>query len=371
MAALFSPLSLGSLELANRIVVSPMCQYSAEQGSATDWHMIHLGQLALSGAGLLIIEATAVERTGRISPRCLGLYTDANEEALARVLSVVRRYSDIPIGIQLAHAGRKASARVPWVGGGPLAADEGPWPAVAPSARPFADGWPAPAMLDRTGMDAVRDAFTQAARRAARLGIDLIELHAAHGYLLSQFLSPLANRRTDDYGGSLANRMRFPLEVFDALRAAWPARPLGVRLSATDWVEGGITLDEATAVAAALARRGCDYACLSSGGNSPAARIPFEPGYQVPFAAHVRAETGLRTMAVGLIVEPLQAEAIVAAGDADAVALARGFLDDPRWVWHAADALGAQLAVAKQYERARPALWPTARRARVGGRPPA
>ncbi len=361
MAVLFERLDLGGLELANRVVVSPMCQYSAEDGAATDWHVIHLGSLALSGAGLLIIEATAVEPAGRISHGCLGLYSERTEAALARVLAAVRRWSPIPIGIQLAHAGRKASARVPWEGGGPLKADEGAWSTIGPSASPFADGWPAPEALDRAGMNAVRDDFVQAARRAARLGFDLVELHAAHGYLLSEFLSPLANRRTDSYGGSLENRMRYPLEIFEAVRGAWCDRPLGVRLNATDWASAGIVPEDAVAFAAALAGRGADYVCVSGGGNDAGAKIPVEPGYQVPFAARIRAEAGLATMAVGLIVEPRQAEAIVARGQADAVALARGFLDDPRWVWHAADALGAAPPVARQYERARPGLWPGGR----------
>ncbi len=367
MSALFEPLTLRALRLPNRVIVSPMCQYSAEDGRATDWHLMHLGQLALSGAGALFVEATAVEPAGRISPHCLGLYSDETEAALARVLKAVRRYSDIPIGLQLAHAGRKAASRVPWRGGGPLGADDARWPVVGPSAAPFAEGWQTPAALDQEAMDALRTTFAAATERAARLGFDLLELHAAHGYLLSEFLSPHANMRDDLYGGSAQNRMRFPLETFDAVRAVWPAeRPFGVRYNGTDWAEGGVTTDDAVGFAAALKQRGCDYVCVSGGGNTPRADVPLEAGYQVPFAAHVRAETGLATMAVGLIVDPKQAEAIVSSGEADCVALARGFLDNPRWVWHAAEELGATLAVTPQYERARPPKWPGAGYIRPG-----
>jgi 2,4-dienoyl-CoA reductase-like NADH-dependent reductase (Old Yellow Enzyme family) len=361
MSALFSPLTLRGLTLANRVVISPMCQYSADHGSASDWHIMHLGSMALSGAGLVIIEATGVEPRGRISPGCLGLYSDDNEKALARVLSIVRRHSETPIGIQLGHAGRKASINVPWRGGKPLTAAEGAWATVGPSALPFDAGWHVPAALDRAGMKQIIDAFVAAARRAERLGLALIEVHSAHGYLLSQFLSPIANRRTDDYGGSLENRLRFPLELLGALRQAWPDKPLGARLNGSDWVEGGIDIEQAVAYAAALKKIGVDYVCCSGGAQSPAQKIPVAPHYQVPFAAEIKKRTGIATMAVGMITDPKAADGIIAKGEADLIALARAVMDNPRWPWHAADLLGAELAVVKQYERARPKLWPGAR----------
>ena len=356
MPALFQPLKIGSLELENRIVIAPMCQYSAREGNATDWHAIHLGHLALSGAALLIIEATAVTATGRITPSDLGLYSDANEAALARVLAMVRAQSAMPLGMQLAHAGRKASSRAPWDGGQQIAsADAQGWVADAPSALPHSPGEDSPRALDAVGLARVRDAFAQAAVRAARLGIAAIELHAAHGYLLHEFLSPLSNQRDDAYGGSLDNRMRFPLEVFDAVRAAFPVeRPVWVRLSATDWVDGGWDVDSSVAFAKALAARGCAAIHVSSGGVSPQQKIPLGAGYQVPFAARIKAETGLPTIAVGLITEPEQAEAVVASGEADAVALARAMLYDPRWPWHAAARLGAKVRAPRQYWRSQP-----------------
>lgn len=356
MSHLFQPLRLGPLQLANRIVIAPMCQYSAEEGSATDWHLIHLGQLALSGAGLLIVEATAVSAAGRISPQDLGLYSDANEAALARVLAAVRRNSPIPVAIQLSHAGRKGSSRAPWEGGTQIDPDQpGGWKTQAPSPLAHAAGEDLPHALDPEELARVRADFVRAAQRAARLGLAGIELHCAHGYLLHQFLSPLANQRRDEYGGSLANRMRFPLEVFGAVRASFPAdRPVWVRVSATDWVDGGWTLDETAAFAQALQALGCAAIHVSSGGVSPAQKIPLGPGYQAPFARRVKQQTGMPTIAVGLITEPEQAEAIVAQGDADAVALARGMLYDPRWPWHAAAKLGAQVSAPKQYWRSQP-----------------
>jgi 2,4-dienoyl-CoA reductase-like NADH-dependent reductase (Old Yellow Enzyme family) len=352
---LFSPFALRSLTLRNRIVVSPMCQYSATDGAANDWHSVHLGQMAVSGAGLVLIEATAVEREGRITPGCLGLWDDPTEAALARTLAAIAAVSDTPVGIQLGHAGRKASSGRPWEGGMLVPTGAGGWIPVAPSARPHRDDEPPPVALDDAGLARIRAAFVDATRRAARLGLRAIELHAAHGYLLHQFLSPLANARTDRYGGALADRMRFPLEVFDAVRAEWPAdRPLGVRVSATDWVDGGWDLEQTVAFAKVLGERGCDWIDASSGGVSPAQKIPLGPGYQVPFAARIRAETGLTVMAVGLITEPAQAEAIVAEGQADMVALARGLLWNPRWPWHAAAALGASVSVPRQYWRAQP-----------------
>jgi 2,4-dienoyl-CoA reductase-like NADH-dependent reductase (Old Yellow Enzyme family) len=356
MSQLFQPLDIGTLRLANRIIIAPMCQYSARDGSALDWHLIHLGHLALSGAGLLIVEATAVSAEGRITAEDLGLYTNANEAALARVLEAVRANASIKIGMQLAHAGRKASSRAPWQGGAQVPLGEsGGWPAVAPSARPHAAGEQAPLALDRAGLQKVRDDFARAAQRAARLGLDGLEIHAAHGYLLHQFLSPLANARTDEYGGSLDNRMRFPLEIFDVVRAAFPGdKPVWARISATDWVAGGWDIDGTVALAQALKARGCAAIHVSSGGVSPQQAIKLGPGYQVPFAQRVKAEVGLPTIAVGLITEPEQAETIIATGEADAVSLARAMLYDPRWPWHAAARLGARVEAPKQYWRSQP-----------------
>ncbi len=362
-SALFSPITLRALTLANRVVVAPMCQYSADDGRADDWHLMHLGSLAVSGAGLVITEATGVEARGRITPGCLGLYTDAQEEALGRVLEFCRRHGEARIGVQLAHAGRKAAAQLPWDGGGPLGAEEGAWPTVAPSAVPFAEGWSEPAAMDLADMAEIKQAFVASAHRAARLEADLIEVHAAHGYLLSSFLSPLANHRDDDFGGSLENRMRYPLEVIAAVREAWPAdRPLGVRFSATDWEEPGWTLEDSVVFARALKALGCDYAHLSSGGNSPSRPPvgPGEPGYQVPFAEAVKREVGIATIAVGMIRDPRLAEACVAEGRTDMVALARGMLYDPRWAWHAAEELGAEAPYPRQYLRSHPARWPKA-----------
>jgi 2,4-dienoyl-CoA reductase-like NADH-dependent reductase (Old Yellow Enzyme family) len=356
MSRLFEPLKFGNLQLDNRILIAPMCQYSATDGTPGDWHLIHLGHLALSGAAMLILEATAVTPEGRITPGDLGLYDDANEAGLARVLDAVRAHAPIKLGMQLAHAGRKASSRAPWDGGAQLRPDEpGGWKAVAPSAVPHAAGEDAPLALDAQGMRRVRDAFADAARRAARLGLDGIEVHAAHGYLLHQFLSPLANHRDDAYGGSLANRMRFPIEVFDAVRQAFPAeKPVWVRISATDWVPGGWDIEGTVALSQALKDRGCAAIHVSSGGVSPQQVIKPGPGYQVPHAQRVKAEVGLPTIAVGLITEPEQAEAIVANGEADAVALARAMLYDPRWPWHAAAKLGARVRSPRQYWRSQP-----------------
>jgi len=359
MPRLFDPIPLRSLTLPNRILVSPMCQYSAIGGSATDWHMAHLGSLALSGAGLLCVEATAVTPEGRITPGDLGLYSDDNESALARVVRMIRSVSTIPLAIQLAHAGRKGSSGAPWEGGQLVPAERGGWQPVAPSAVAHAEGEPPPRPFALDELPRLREAFAEAARRSARLGFDAIELHCAHGYLLHEFLSPVSNRRNDAYGGSLANRMRFPLEVFDAVRAAFPAdRPVGVRVSATDWLEGieaeSWTVESTVEFGQALKQRGCDWLDVSSGGISPRQKITLGPGYQVPFAEIVRTEVGLPTIAVGLITEPRQAEAIVERGRADMVALARAFLCDPRWPWHAATALGGKVDGPRQYWRALP-----------------
>jgi 2,4-dienoyl-CoA reductase-like NADH-dependent reductase (Old Yellow Enzyme family) len=353
---LFESLEVGGLKLDNRIVIAPMCQYSAVDGCMTDWHMLHLGHLALSGAGLLTIEATAVSPEGRITYGDVGLYSDANEAAMARVLDGIRQWSTIPIAVQLAHAGRKASTEVPWKGGAQIL-PESPkgWRTVAPSPLPMNPNEVLPTALSRDEMTRIREAFAAAARRAARLGIDAVQLHGAHGYLMHQFLSPLSNRREDDYGGSLANRMRFPLEVFDAVRAAFPAdRPVTMRVSATDWVEGGWSIDQTCAFAEELEKRGCSAIHVSSGGVAAAASVPLGPGYQVPLARKVKRAVKIPVVAVGLITDFDQAEAILAAGDADLIGLARALLYDPRWPWHAAAHFGAQVRVPNQYLRSQP-----------------
>jgi 2,4-dienoyl-CoA reductase-like NADH-dependent reductase (Old Yellow Enzyme family) len=356
MSQLFTPYTLGRQRLENRIVIAPMCQYSAVEGQATDWHLIHLGHLALSGAGLLFLEATAVTPQGRISPSDLGLWSDETENALGRVIEAVRTYSNMPFAIQLAHAGRKASTATPWAGHGQLPLEQGGWQTCAPSPLPWSDRERSPEALDRQRMAEIRQAFVTAAIRAHRLGIEVIEIHAAHGYLLHQFLSPLANHRDDDYGGTLNNRMRFPLEVFDAVRNAIPAEvPVGIRISATDWIEGGWDIEQSLALALGLKQRDCAFIHVSSGGLSPLQQIPATPGFQVPFADRIRKESGLPSITVGLITEAQQAEDIVASGQADLVALARGILYDPRWPWHAAAALGEQVTAPPQYWRSTPA----------------
>jgi 2,4-dienoyl-CoA reductase-like NADH-dependent reductase (Old Yellow Enzyme family) len=355
---LFRPIALRGLDLANRIAIAPMCQYSALDGAAQDWHLQHLGSLALSGAGLVMTEATAVEADGRITLGCLGLYNDETEQALARTIAGIRKFAATPIGMQLGHAGRKAASHVPWHGGGPLADEEGAWQPSGASPLPNLDGWQVPDELDATGLDRVKAAFVSAAQRALRVGIDLLELHGAHGYLLHTFLSPLANRRADRYGGSRENRMRYPLEVFDAVRAVWPAdKPLGVRVSATDWLDGGLTIADTIAFGHELKARGVDYVCVSSGGIGRP-RIPVAEGYQVPLARQFRAETGIVTRAVGMIADPTHAERILVEQDADMIALARAVIDDPRWPWHAAARLGGEIAYPPQYERGTPKLWP-------------
>jgi NADPH2 dehydrogenase len=355
MSTLFSPLKLRDITLRNRIVISPMCQYSAENGAATAWHMIHLGHLALSGASVLFTEATAVEPEGRITSGDLGLYNDETEAALKPVLAAIRKYSEIAVAMQVAHAGRKASSRLPWEGGQQLPVLEGGWIAHAPSSLPQKDGEQPPAALDKAGLARIKNAFVETTKRAARLGFDAIEVHSAHGYLLHEFLSPISNQRTDEYGGSLENRMRFPLEVFDAVRGAFPVgKPVGVRVSASDWVEGGWDIQQTVAYTKELKQRGADWLDASSGGVSPKQQIKLGPSYQVPFAEAVKKETGITTMAVGLITEPKQAEDIVASGKADLVALARGALFDPRWPWHAAAELGASVDAPPQYWRSPP-----------------
>lgn len=370
MSKLFSPIQLAQQILPNRIVASPMCQYSAADGCATEWHLQHWMQLAISQAGLVILEATAVERRGRITHGDLGLYSDANEVALARALAPARRvaHDDTKFGIQLAHAGRKASASRPWEGGRALTPTEDPWPTVAPSALAVGRGWHTPSAMEPSDIERAVDAFVQAARRAVGLGFEVIELHGAHGYLLHQFLSPLSNQRRDDYGGPLENRMRFPLQVARAVRSVVPrSHVVGMRITGTDWHEDGIGPDEAVRLTEVLKEVGLDYICVTSGGIVPGLDIPVGPDYQVPFAARVKRETGMPTQAVGMIVEPAQAERIVADGDADMVALARALLDNPRWPWHAAQALGVELSVVPQYERSLPRLWPGAELKRRNG----
>lgn len=353
---LFSPLTVGKLKLSNRIVIAPMCTYSAQDGCMTDWHLIHLGHLALSGAGLLTIEATAVEPEGRITYGDVGLWSDETEQAMARTLESVRRWSDMPIAIQLAHAGRKASTDLPWKGGRQIAPDHANgWQTLSASASSFAEGENPPTALDHAGIERVRTAFADAARRAGRLGIEAVQIHAAHGYLLHQFLSPLSNRRDDNYGGSLENRMRLTLEVFDAVREAFPAdRPVSVRVSGTDWVEGGWDIGQTVALAQALEARGCDAIHVSSGGLDPRQQIPVGPNYQVPLARAVKQAVKMPVVAVGLITDYEQAEAIIGTGDADLIGLARTILYDPRWPWHAAAHLGARVRAPEQYLRSQP-----------------
>jgi 2,4-dienoyl-CoA reductase-like NADH-dependent reductase (Old Yellow Enzyme family) len=355
MSALFSPIMLRRLTLPNRIMVAPMCQYSADNGEANDWHFTHINSLALSGAAMFCIEATAVEAIGRITPGCLGLYDDATEAALKPILASVRKHSKTAVAMQLAHAGRKASSHVPWDGGQQIPISQGGWQAEGPSAVPHKEGEAPPLALDALGLKRIRDAFVATARRAERLGIDALEVHSAHGYLLHQFLSPISNKRTDQYGGSLQNRLRYPLELFDAVRAAFPAhKPVGIKVSSTDWVDGGWDLEQTIAFAHELKKRGVDWIDASSGGVSPLQKIPLGPGYQVPFAQAIKEATGLTTIAVGLITEASQAEDIVASGKADMVALARGMLYDPRWGWHAAVQLGGQVEAPPQYWRSQP-----------------
>jgi 2,4-dienoyl-CoA reductase-like NADH-dependent reductase (Old Yellow Enzyme family) len=363
---LFTPIQLGGITLPNRIVVAPMCQYSADDGCMSDWHLMHLGTLAASGAGLTVIEATGVTREARITHGCVGLYSEANEAAMKRAVDFYRRISKNPLGIQLAHAGRKASSQRPWEGGKALSAGESPWPTVSSSALAFGDGWHVPHELSVAEIREVAEAFVRAAERARRVGLDAVELHSSHGYLMHQFLSPLSNKRTDRYGGSLENRMRAPLEVARALREAWPKeRCLGARITASDWVDGGFELDDAVAYASELKSIGFDYVCVSSGGLVPQARIKVEPGYQVGFARRIKT-VPIAVRAVGMIADPEQAERIVADGQADMVALARGILDNPRWVWHAAEKLGAKIDYPPQYARSHPDVWPGSKVARPG-----
>lgn len=359
---LFSPIKLRNLELWNRIVVAPMCQYSAVDGTMTDWHIQHLGSLANSGAGLVIVEATGVELAGRITHGCTALCSDANEAAMRRVVASCKEFGTAAIGIQLGHAGRKASAERPWEGGASLK-DASAWQTKSASSIPFDDGWHTPHSMTLEDIDQIKRAFVEATVRADHAGFDLIEIHAAHGYLLNQFLSPISNTRNDQYGGSLENRVRLPLEIFAAMREVWPAsKPLGIRISAVEWFDGGITIEDSIAFAHGLKTLGCDFIDVSSGGNAARQKIALKAGYQVPFAAAIRKATGIPVMAVGLITDPQHAEAIVADGEADMVALARGFMDDLRWGWHAAWSLGVEPRLAPQHRRIGPKSWPPAQK---------
>ena len=355
-STLFSPITLRDVTIANRITVSPMCQYAATEGVPGDWHLVHLGQFAQSGPGLIFVECTGVEPQGRITPGCTGLYDDATEAAFARILQFMRSVGPARIGIQLGHAGRKGSTVAPWEGGGYLEGTAA-WITESASDVPYLQGWPAVRAMDETALERVKVAFVEAAQRADRAGFDVVEVHMAHGYLLHQFLSPITNRRADGYGGSSEARMRFPLEVFRAVRAAFPEeKPVLVRLSATDWIEGGWDLPQSTVLCQALKEAGCDMVDVSSGGLDQRQQIVTGPGYQVAFAETIRREAGVATMAVGQITDPVQAETIVVTAQADMVALARGMLWDPRWTWRAALALGEEIALPAAYARCNPAL---------------
>jgi 2,4-dienoyl-CoA reductase-like NADH-dependent reductase (Old Yellow Enzyme family) len=358
VSLLFSPFKLtsprGGLELANRIVVAPMCQYSCVDGAAANWHLAHWTSLLNSGAGLMTIEATGVTAEGRITPDCLGLWDERTEQAMGSTLARARKLApSMPVCIQLSHAGRKASSAAPWRGGQLLSQAEGGWQPVGPSALPQLPNEAPPTALSLQQMAQIKNAFVIAAQRALRIGIDAIELHGAHGYLLHQFLSPLANQRTDDYGGSPENRMRWPLEVFAAVRQVFDG-PLGMRVSATDWVDGGWDLAQTTEFARRLKASGCDFIHVSTGGASPLQKIPVGPAFQVPFASEIRKASGLVTTAVGLITQPQQAEDILQAGDADLIAMARALLYKPRWPWEAAAALGGQVTASAPYWRCLP-----------------
>ena len=352
MSKLFSPFRLRGLEFRNRVFVSPMCQYSSPEGLATDWHMVHLGRRAVGGAGLVLTEASAVSRDGRISPDDAGIWGDEHTEAWRRITWFVKEQG-ARVGIQLAHAGRKASTPAPWLGDRALRPSEGGWQPVGPSPVAFDVGSPVPTEMTPDQIKGVVADFTAAARRSLEAGFDVAEIHAAHGYLLHEFLSPLSNRRTDAYGGCLANRMRLPLEVARAVRGVWPeGLPVFVRLSATDWVEGGWDVAQSVELSRALGEAGIDLIDCSSGGSAPGAKVPVGPGYQVPFSEAIRQGAGIATAAVGMITAPAQAEEIVASGKADAVLLGRELLRDPYWPLHAAKVLGSRAQWPKQYGRA-------------------
>jgi 2,4-dienoyl-CoA reductase-like NADH-dependent reductase (Old Yellow Enzyme family) len=353
MSKLFSPLNLRSITFRNRIFVSPMCQYSSNVGLPTDWHLVHLGSRAVGGAGLVLVEATAVSPEGRISPDDSGIWSDAHAEAFMPITRFIKEQGAVA-GIQLAHAGRKGSCSLPWLGGSPLGAEECGWQLLGPSAAPFDKGHPVPRIMTLGEMDEIEARFRSATRRALSAGFQMVELHMAHGYLLHEFLSPFVNHRDDNYGGSLENRLRFPLRVARAVRQEWPEElPLFVRISATDWMEGGWDVEQSVLLALQLKEIGVDLLACSSGFAVPDEPVPFGPGFQVPFAARVRAEVGIASGAVGVITEPFQAEQIVAIGQADAVFLGRQMLRDPYWPLHAAKALHAEADWPKQYLRAK------------------
>lgn len=355
---LFSPLKLRDLTLPNRIVISPMCQYSGIEGVAQTWHHAHYGQFMLSGAGMLIVEATAVELIGRITPGCLSLHDEATEAAFARLMTDLRQLGDMPIAIQIGHAGRKGSSGRPWEGGAQIPLAQGGWVAHAPSALAHIEGELAPHALSLDELQALKARFVDTTLRAARLGFQAIEIHAAHGYLLHEFLSPIANKRTDQYGGSLENRMRYPLEVVAAVREAWHAsKPLGLRLSATDWcphLPERWDLPDAIEFSQRLDAMGIDWIDVSSGGVSPTQKITIGPGYQVPFAAAIKEKVKCHVMTVGMITEGPQAEQILQENKADLIAIARGITRDPRWPWNAAMAVGGQVKAPRQYWRSQP-----------------
>src|ERR1035437_3967903 len=352
MNSLLTPVTIRDLTFRNRIAVSPMCQYSSQDGFATDWHLVHLGSRAVGGAGLVMTEAAAVEPRGRISPQDLGIWKDEHVDFLARIADFLRQHGAVA-GMQIAHAGRKACTRRPWEGGGVIAQSEGGWQPDAPSALPFNDADPAPAELTTAGIIEVVEAFVAATRRALRAGFQVVEIHAAHGYLIHQFLSPLSNHRTDQYGGTFDNRIRLALEVTEAVRGVWPSGlPLLLRISATDWVEGGWDIGESVELARRVKPLGVDLIDCSSGGASPAQKVQLAPGYQAPFAARIRQESGVMTGAVGLITTAQQADQIIRTGQADMVLLAREFLRDPYFPLHAAKALGVEMKAPEQYARA-------------------
>ncbi|PIE55323.1 MAG: oxidoreductase [Dethiosulfovibrio peptidovorans] len=358
MNRLFSPIQIGPITLPNRIILPPMCQFVAKDGKPTPWHIIHYGQMVCSGAGLIILEATAVCPEGRISPFDLGLWSDETEEAMAHLLASIRPYASMPLAIQLAHAGRKGSCSAPWDGSHLITPENGGWVPVAPSPLAYGQGAPLPSELSEEKIQDVIQAFTDAAYRADRLGFDAVEIHAAHGYLLHQFLSSLSNRRHDRFGGSLENRMRLTLEVLRSVRKAVPHSVIGVRISATDWVPGGWDLDQSTTLVRQLRHLGCDYIHVSSGGLSPEQIISLHPGYQLPFASRIKADTGLPTIAVGLITQAEHADSIVSTGKTDMVAIGRAMLFNPRWPWHAAACLGTSIQVPEPYRRSAPSAFP-------------
>ena len=353
---LFSPLKLRDLTITNRVTVAPMCQYSAVDGVPQDWHLVHLGQFAFSGPGLIFIEATGVEPQGRITLGCTGLYNDATEQAFSRIIDFIKSVADVAVGIQLGHAGRKGSTVEPWEGGGMIEGN-GAWHPQAPSAVPYLPGWPAPDPMSNDNLCRVKQAFGAAPRRAHRGGFDTIQVHVAHGYLLHQFLSPITNKRSDQYGGDLQSRMRYPLEIFEAVRGAFPSeKPVMVRLSATDWIDGGWDIGQSIEFCRALKDLGCDMVDVSSGGLDQAQQIITGPGYQTDLSQRIRSEAGIATMTVGQITDPIQAETILRTEQADMVALARGMLWDPRWTWKAAVALDQEISLPAPYARCNPKM---------------